>query len=62
MVLVAGGLALLRPTLAVVLACSLRFAWLIVQARLEEVDLVQCLPVYREYMEEVPLAPLPASW
>jgi protein-S-isoprenylcysteine O-methyltransferase Ste14 len=54
MFLVAGGLALLRPTLAVVLACSLGFAWLIIQARLEEVDLVQRLPAYREYIEEVP--------
>jgi protein-S-isoprenylcysteine O-methyltransferase Ste14 len=54
MALVAGGLALLRPTLAVVLACSLRFAWLMIQARLAEVDLVQRLPAYREYMEEVP--------
>jgi hypothetical protein len=25
-----------------------------IQARLEEVDLVQRLPAYREYMEEVP--------
>jgi len=56
----AGGLlmfvggALLRPTSTVGLACALGFAWLIIQARLEEVDLVQRLPGYREYMEHVP--------
>lgn len=42
------------PTSTVVLACALGFAWLIIQARLEEVDLLQRLPAYREYMEQVP--------
>jgi protein-S-isoprenylcysteine O-methyltransferase Ste14 len=56
----AGGLlmfvggTLLKPTSSVVLACALGFIWLIVQARLEEIDLVQRLPGYREYMKEVP--------
>lgn len=48
------GLALLRPTTTVTLACGLGFAWLIVQARLEEIDLLQRIPAYKEYMEEVP--------
>lgn len=54
MMLVFVGLALLRPTATVVLACALGFLWLIVQARLEELDLVQRLLAYREYMEQVP--------
>jgi len=49
-----AGFALLRPTLAFVLACALGSGWLIVQARLEEIDLLQRLPAYREYMEQVP--------
>jgi protein-S-isoprenylcysteine O-methyltransferase Ste14 len=48
------GLALLKPTSALLLACTLGFVWLIVQARLEEIDLVQRLPGYRAYMKEVP--------
>jgi protein-S-isoprenylcysteine O-methyltransferase Ste14 len=54
MMLVFVGLALLRPTATVVVACALGFRWLMVQARLEELDLVQRLPAYREYMEQVP--------
>jgi protein-S-isoprenylcysteine O-methyltransferase Ste14 len=54
MMLVCVGLALLRPTATVVLACALGCLWLIVQARLEELDLVQRLPAYREYMAQVP--------
>jgi protein-S-isoprenylcysteine O-methyltransferase Ste14 len=49
----AGGV-LLKPTITVVAACALGFIWLIVQARLEEIDLVERLPQYREYMEQVP--------
>jgi protein-S-isoprenylcysteine O-methyltransferase Ste14 len=54
MMLVFVGLALLRPTATVVVACALGFLWMIVQAKLEELDLVQRLPAYREYMEQVP--------
>ena len=56
----AGGLlmfvggVLLKPTATVGAACALGFIWLIVQARLEEIDLVERLPLYREYMKEVP--------
>lgn len=49
-----AGLALLKPTTTVVVACGVAIAWLLVQARLEEVDLLQRLPAYREYMHQVP--------
>lgn len=49
----AGGV-LLKPTMPVVVACALGFLWLIVQARLEEIDLVERLPQYREYVKHVP--------
>jgi protein-S-isoprenylcysteine O-methyltransferase Ste14 len=48
------GLALLKPTSALLLACALGFVWLIVQAQLEEIDLLQRMPGYREYIKEVP--------
>jgi protein-S-isoprenylcysteine O-methyltransferase Ste14 len=54
MMLVFVGLTLLRPTATVVLACALGSLWLIVQVRLGELDLVQRLRTYREYMEQVP--------
>lgn len=52
--LVFSGLALVRPTLPVVVASTLGICWAIVQAVLEEMDLVQRLPAYREYMLQVP--------
>jgi protein-S-isoprenylcysteine O-methyltransferase Ste14 len=48
------GLGLLKPSLVLVLACVLGIGYLIIQARLEELDLVQRLSAYREYMKEVP--------
>ena len=48
------GLALLKPTLAVVLASVLAGVFFLVQAFLDEIDLVQRLPSYKEYMEELP--------
>ena len=48
------GLVLIRPSLAVLAASALVFAWLFVQARLEEIDLVQRIPEYRDYMRQVP--------
>jgi protein-S-isoprenylcysteine O-methyltransferase Ste14 len=56
----AGGLLifigppLLKPTTTVALACALALVWLIVQTRLEESDLMQRMPAYKEYMEKVP--------
>lgn len=52
--LIFAGLGLLKPTSVLVLACILGIGYLIIQARLEEIDLVQRLPAYREYMTEVP--------
>jgi protein-S-isoprenylcysteine O-methyltransferase Ste14 len=49
-----AGLALIRPTFAFVVACVLGFIWLIVQAWLEEIDLLQRMPDYTEYMKQAP--------
>ena len=49
-----AGLVLLRPTAPWLLACGLAILFLIVQARLEEIDLLQRIPAYRAYRERVP--------
>jgi protein-S-isoprenylcysteine O-methyltransferase Ste14 len=49
-----AGLAILFPTRAVLLACGLGFGWILVQSRLEEADLLQRLPAYRDYMKRLP--------
>ncbi|MBI3596434.1 MAG: isoprenylcysteine carboxylmethyltransferase family protein [Nitrospirae bacterium] len=59
--LICVGGVLLKPTFTVGVACALGFVWLIVQARLEEIDLLQRLPAYREYMEQVPRF-MPRLW
>ena len=51
---IVAGLALIKPTSAFVTACTLGFIWLIVQARLEEIDLLQRMPDYKNYMKQVP--------
>lgn len=56
---VGGGL--LKPTITVVAACALGFIWLIVQAKLEEIDLVERVPEYREYKDQVPRF-IPRLW
>ncbi len=48
------GFTTLNPTLPVALASALGIIFFIVMARLEEIDLMQRLPEYREYMKEVP--------
>ncbi len=48
------GFILLRPTPTVIIACALGWGYIFIQARLEELDLVQRLPSYRQYMEQVP--------
>jgi len=48
------GVALIRPTWAFATACMLGFIWLIAQARLEEIDLLQRMPGYKDYMKQVP--------
>lgn len=54
MILELIGLSLWIPTLPVMIACVLGILWVMIQARLEELDLVQRLPGYREYMQRVP--------
>ena len=55
------GAMLAKPTSTFALACALGFVWLLVQARLEEIDLLQRMPGYKKYMEEVPRF-LPRLW
>lgn len=53
-ILIFGGLAVLRPTAPVLVASAAGIGWALIQARLEELDLLQRLPAYREYMRQVP--------
>lgn len=48
------GIALFKPTLVFAIACILGMIWLYVQARLEEIDLLQRMPDYKDYMKNVP--------
>jgi protein-S-isoprenylcysteine O-methyltransferase Ste14 len=48
------GIFFLSPTLVGLAACLLGLAWVQVQVRLEEFDLVQRLPGYGDYMGKVP--------
>jgi protein-S-isoprenylcysteine O-methyltransferase Ste14 len=48
------GLLLLKPTSAVALACVLGVIWVLIQTRLEELDLLQRLPAYRGYLQRIP--------
>ncbi len=50
-----SGMALTNPTRSFVLASALGIAWIVVQAWLEERDLLQRMPEYREYMQRVPM-------
>lgn len=52
--LIFAGLALMKPTASVLIACGAGIIWLFVQARAEEIDLLQRLPGYRKYMLQVP--------
>ena len=54
MLLELAGLFAWVPTLPMLLACLLGVLWVLLQARLEELDLLQRLPSYREYMQRVP--------
>ena len=54
MVLEFFGLALLMPTPPVLLASIAGLGWLVVQSRLEEMDLCRRIPAYRDYMRRVP--------
>jgi protein-S-isoprenylcysteine O-methyltransferase Ste14 len=48
------GLVLMRPTVPVLAASALGWIFVFVQAKFEELDLVERLPPYREYMVRVP--------
>ncbi len=48
------GLMLVRPTVPVVLSCALGLAWVLLQTRFEERDLLRRIPGYGEYMKRVP--------
>jgi protein-S-isoprenylcysteine O-methyltransferase Ste14 len=54
MILELTGLFLWIPKLSVLLACILGIMWVMIQARLEEKDLVKRLPDYKDYMQRVP--------
>lgn len=49
-----AGILLVDPSLPVLVAVILGTAWVFIQARLEEIDLLQRMPAYREYMQRVP--------
>ena len=48
------GMVLVQPRRMVLLAAALGWVWVFVQARLEERDLLERMPTYREYMLRVP--------
>lgn len=48
------GLVLMRPTVPVLAASALGWIFVFVQAKFEELDLVERIPPYREYMVRVP--------
>jgi len=54
MILELTGLFLYIPSITVLIACVLGLLWVMIQARLEEMDLVQRKPAYQEYMHQVP--------
>jgi len=49
-----AALILVKPHRTVALACLLGVLWAYLQARLEEVDLLQRMPAYRDYLARVP--------
>jgi protein-S-isoprenylcysteine O-methyltransferase Ste14 len=54
MILELTGLFLYIPSITVLVGCVLGVLWVMIQARLEEMDLVQRMPAYQEYMQQVP--------
>ena len=49
-----AALLLVKPCRALALACVLGMLWALLQTRLEELDLLERMPAYREYLERVP--------
>lgn len=54
MLLTLLALVFLKPTRATALAAVIAVVWVLLQSRLEELDLLQRLPPYRAYMQQVP--------
>jgi protein-S-isoprenylcysteine O-methyltransferase Ste14 len=54
MILELTGLFLWIPKVSVLVACVLGVIWVMIQARLEEMDLMERLPAYKDYMQRVP--------
>jgi len=48
------GFILIRPTVPVLVVSVLGWVFVFIQARLEEMDLVERIPPYRAYMQRVP--------
>jgi protein-S-isoprenylcysteine O-methyltransferase Ste14 len=48
------GLVLMRPTVTVIVVSSLGWVFVFVLAKLEELDLVERIPAYRDYVQRVP--------
>jgi protein-S-isoprenylcysteine O-methyltransferase Ste14 len=48
------GLFIYIPTVNMLIACGLGLLWIMIQARLEEMDLKKRLPEYATYMQQVP--------
>ena len=48
------GLFLWFPSQSMLVSCAIGVLWVFIQARLEEMDLLQRLPTYKEYMQRVP--------
>ncbi len=49
-----AGLFLIAPTLPVLAACALGVGWIFLQTHFEEIDLMERMPGYEEYMRRVP--------
>lgn len=49
-----AALVLVKPRRIVALACALGVLWAYLQARFEELDLLQRMPAYRDYLARVP--------
>ena len=54
MILELLGLFFWIPTHTMLVACTSGILWVMVQARLEEIDLLQRMPAYQDYMRRVP--------
>ncbi|HOT97982.1 MAG TPA: methyltransferase [bacterium] len=54
LLLMLAAFILLRPTRTLALAVALAVVWIAMQSWLEERDLIQRMPAYRDYMKRVP--------